>query len=167
MRRGCGHHRHIGVPRGLLRYLSLQLLRREPMSGSEIMDQFLEYTDYKPSPGSVYPLLSRLKEDGLVEEIPDGTPSLKRYSLTSSGKEEVDEILKQDNFMKNRHKTIRKIYWRLHRNIPEDLYNSLSALLDAFEGSSRYAISNSEKKMELIRILDEATIKMEEMEVFN
>lgn len=137
------------------------------MSGSEIMDQFLEYTDYKPSPGSVYPLLSRLKEDGLVEEIPDGTPSLKRYSLTSSGKEEVDEILKQDNFMKNRHKTIRKIYWRLHRNIPEDLYNSLSALLDAFEGSSRYAISNSEKKMELIRILDEATIKMEEMEVFN
>lgn len=105
------------------------------MSGSEIMDQFLEYTDYKPSPGSVYPLLSRLKEEGLVEEIPDENPSLKRYSLTSSGKEEVDEILKQDNFVKNRHKTIRKIYWRLHRNIPEDLYNSFSALLDAARAS--------------------------------
>lgn len=134
------------------------------------MDQFLEYTDYKPSPGSVYPLLSRLKEEGLVEEIPDENPSLKRYSLTSSGKEEVDEILKQDNFVKNRHKTIRKIYWRLHRNIPEDLYNSFSALLDAFEGSSLYAISSSEKKMELIRILDDTTRKMEnleEMEVFN
>ena len=44
----CVRHRRIGVPKGFLRHVAIQLLRHGPMSGSEIMDQVLEYTDYTP-----------------------------------------------------------------------------------------------------------------------
>ena len=84
------------------------------------MEQFLEYTDYKPSPGSVYPLLSQLQESGLIEEVADEDPSLKRYRLTDLGREEVEAAMADDSFMRKSQKTLRKIYWRLHRNIPED-----------------------------------------------
>ncbi len=163
MRKQCRLHRHIGIPRGFLPHLALQLLNREPMSGSEIMEQFMEFTDYKPSPGSVYPLLARLEEEGLVEQVPDEDPALKRYRLTEAGRVEISEMLAHNDFIKSRHRTIRKIYWRLHRGVPEDLYKSFSALLDAFEKSCGYALTSPGKKDELIHLLDETTSAMEKM----
>lgn len=163
MIRHCRTHRHTGIPKGFLLHITLQLLRHEPLSGSEIMEQFQEYTDYKPSPGSVYPLLARLQENDLIEEVPDEDPNLKRYRLTNAGRAELAEALAHDSFMKERQNTIRKIYWRLHRNIPEDLYTSFSNFLDCFERSHRYALESIGKKNELIQILDEATSKMEKL----
>jgi len=51
-------NRRIEVPKGFLRHVALQLFKHGPMSGSEIRDQVFEYTDYRPSPGSVYPPLA-------------------------------------------------------------------------------------------------------------
>jgi len=162
LRTHCRLQKHIGIPKGFLPHLALQLLNQEPMSGSEIMEQFMEYTDYKPSPGSVYPLLARLEEARLVEHVPDEDPTLKRYRLTEAGRLEISEMLAHNDF-KNRHRTIRKIYWRLHRGVPEDLYRIFSALLDAFEESCGYALASPGKKDELIHVLEEATSAMEKM----
>jgi len=128
------------------------------------MEQFHEYTDYKPSPGSIYPLLSRLQENDLIEEVLDEDPSLKRYRLTEAGKREVEAAMADDSFMRKRQKTLRKIYWRLHRNIPEDLYTSFSGFLDSFEKSHHNALDSQKKKIELIQIIDEAASKMEKLE---
>lgn len=163
MVRHCRNHRHTGIPKGFLLHITLQLLRHEPLSGSEIMEQFLEYTDYKPSPGSIYPLLSRLQENSLIEEVPDGDPGLKRYTLTEAGREEVEAAMADDSFMRKRQKTLRKIYWRLHRSIPDDLYAGFSNFLDSFERSHHYALDNPEKKNELIQIIDEAASKMDKL----
>lgn len=163
MREHFKKHRHTGIPKGFLWHITLQLLRRESLSGSEIMKQFLEYTDYKPSPGSVYPLLSQLQEKGLIEEVIDEDPSLKRYRLTEFGREEVEAAMADDSFMRKRQKTLRKIYWRLHRNIPEDLYTSFSGFLGNFEKTHHYALDSQEKKIKLIQIIDEASSKMEKL----
>ncbi len=163
MRKHFKKHRHTGIPKGFLWHITLQLLRRESLSGSEIMKQFLEYTDYKPSPGSVYPLLSQLQKKGLIEEVKDEDPSLKRYRLTEFGREEVEATMADDSFMRKRQKTLRKIYWRLHRNIPEDLYTSFSGFLGNFEKTHHYALDSQEKKIKLIQIIDEASSKMEKL----
>ena len=131
MHRGLG--RRIGVPKGFLRHITLQLLRQTPMSGSEIMDQLQEYTDWRPSPGSVYPLLSMLQDEGLIRPHEDKDPSLKRFTLTDAGLKETDELAEHSQHMRSRNKSIRKIYWRLHMEMPEDLYMSFAGLLDAFE----------------------------------
>ena len=81
--------RHIAtVPKGFLRYYMLKLLAAKPLSGSEIMETIKEETDgrWKPSPGSVYPLLSLLQDRGYVEELPKDKSGKKRYQITKQGK---------------------------------------------------------------------------------
>jgi DNA-binding PadR family transcriptional regulator len=87
------------VPKGFIRYHVLEALNEKPMSGSEIMEGIEKRTGgfWKPSPGSVYPLLAWLQDNGYIKELPTEN-GLKRYELTSSGKallEEQEEIRKK------------------------------------------------------------------------
>lgn len=80
------------VPKGFLRYHVLEALNEKPMSGSEIMEDIEKHTggSWKPSPGSIYPLLAWLQDNGHVKELPTEN-GLKRYELTSSGKALLEE----------------------------------------------------------------------------
>jgi DNA-binding PadR family transcriptional regulator len=74
---------------GRLRLYLLKLLDESPRHGYEVIrllqDRFMGI--YAPSPGTIYPRLARLEEDGLVthEEV-DGK---KVYSITDKGREEI------------------------------------------------------------------------------
>ena len=63
------------------------------MSGSEIMETIEKGTDgrWKPSPGSVYPLLAWLQENGYTEEMPTEESGIKRYRLTDKGERLFEE----------------------------------------------------------------------------
>ena len=80
------------VPKGFIRYRVLEALSQKPMSGSELMDDIEKHTGgcWKPSPGSIYPLLSWLQDNGCIKELPVEN-GLKRYELTESGKSLLDE----------------------------------------------------------------------------
>ena len=80
------------VPKGFLRYQVLEALNEKPMSGSEIMEEIEKHTGgfWKPSPGSIYPLLSWLQDNSYIKELPTEN-GLKRYELTESGKELLEE----------------------------------------------------------------------------
>ena len=75
------------VPKGFLRYHVLRLLREKAMSGSEITEAIGKETDgqWKPSPGSVYPLLAWLQDNDYTEEVPAEESGMKRYTLTQKG----------------------------------------------------------------------------------
>jgi DNA-binding PadR family transcriptional regulator len=91
------------VPKGFLRYYVLRLLSEKPMSGSEIMNEIEKRTDghWKPSPGSIYPLLSWLQEKGYTKEIPEQEAGVKRYTLTDKGETFLQEYIKiRDEFHK-------------------------------------------------------------------
>jgi DNA-binding PadR family transcriptional regulator len=55
-----------------------------------VIQQIAERTDgaWKPSPGSVYPTISQLQDEGLVEDAPAGRKTLQ---LTDAGREHVAE----------------------------------------------------------------------------
>ncbi len=80
------------VPKGFIRYHVLEALNEKPMSGSELMDQIEKHTGgfWKPSPGSIYPLLSWLQEKVYIKELPTEN-GFKRYELTESGKSLLEE----------------------------------------------------------------------------
>ena len=80
------------VPKGFIRYHVLEALSQKPMSGSELMEDIEKHTGgfWKPSPGSIYPLLSWLQDNGYIEELP-AENGLKRCKLTESGKSLLDE----------------------------------------------------------------------------
>ena len=63
----------------------LGTLRTSPKNGAEIMDQIEQMTlGWRPSPGSVYPLLEELAQEGLIRQRQDG-----RYETTPQGQENV------------------------------------------------------------------------------
>jgi len=74
----------------------LLLLAEEPRNGYQIMQEVQERSGdvWRPSPGSVYPALQQLEDEGLIrEEEHDGR---KLYALTDSGRAFVDERAKED-----------------------------------------------------------------------
>jgi DNA-binding PadR family transcriptional regulator len=71
---------------GGLRYVALYSLGESPKNGAEIMDEIerMSMGAWRPSPGSIYPLLNNLLEEGLVRKRDD-----QRYELTAAGAEEI------------------------------------------------------------------------------
>ncbi|MBS7660071.1 MAG: PadR family transcriptional regulator [Candidatus Bathyarchaeia archaeon] len=86
--------RHMAaVPKGFLRYQVLELLNEKPLSGSEIMNEIEKRTNghWRPSPGSVYPLLAWLQDNGYIKEVPSEESGVRRYTLTDKGKQLLEE----------------------------------------------------------------------------
>ena len=70
------------IPRGFSRRYVLDLLTEQPMTGKEIIDKAIVQSQgkWRPSPGLIYPMLGRLLDEGLVDELDDG-----RYTITAKG----------------------------------------------------------------------------------
>jgi DNA-binding PadR family transcriptional regulator len=89
------------VPKGFLRIRVLRMLSEKPMNGAEIIKEMEELTDlrWRPSPGSVYPLLSWLLEMGYTKEVSGSEGGVRRYELTADGRkflEEEEQRIDQD-----------------------------------------------------------------------
>jgi DNA-binding PadR family transcriptional regulator len=77
------------IPRGFSRYFILELLKKNPHTGKEIIDAGVKQTEgiWKPSPGLIYPLLGRLLDEGLIEETKSG-----KYQITKKGRSTADDL---------------------------------------------------------------------------
>jgi DNA-binding PadR family transcriptional regulator len=77
--------------RGDIRAAALLLLAEEPRNGYQLMQELEERSGgvWRPSPGSVYPALAQLEDEGLVRTIEqDGR---KLFELTDAGRAHVEE----------------------------------------------------------------------------
>ncbi|MGQ9760042.1 MAG: PadR family transcriptional regulator, partial [Candidatus Methanomethylicaceae archaeon] len=159
------------VPKGFLRYRLLEMLEERPMSGSEIMSAIEEKTNghWRPSPGSIYPLLAWLKERGFARELPPNEEGLKRYELTEFGK----NFLREQRIIKEKLEKEYKwspsfldIMW--FRLPPEKCIKMRESIKDLFNAFLSLR-SNLEKNFsdqsveELIEILNNTTKKLEEL----
>ncbi|MFJ3720685.1 PadR family transcriptional regulator [Streptomyces sp. NPDC090057] len=72
--------------RGDVRASILALLRERPMHGYEMIQEIAERSGgaWKPSPGSVYPTLQLLEDEGLIVSESEGGKKL--FALTDSGR---------------------------------------------------------------------------------
>lgn len=85
------------VRRGDVRTAILDVLAEaeEPLNGYQVIQQIADRTDdaWRPSPGSVYPTIAQLQDEGLVEDAPTGRKALQ---LTDEGRtwvgEHADEV---------------------------------------------------------------------------
>src|SRR6476659_2122385 len=74
--------------RGDIRAAILTLLAEEPMHGYQIIQVISERSggNWTPSPGSVYPTLQQLEDEGLIEPA-EGESGRRVFALTEAGKE--------------------------------------------------------------------------------
>lgn len=77
--------------RGDVRAAILAVLAEEPMNGYQIIQEIAERSGgvWKPSPGSVYPTLQQLEDEGLVRA--DESSGRRSFHLTDAGQQYVDE----------------------------------------------------------------------------
>ena len=70
-----------------LRPLVYHLLSQGPRSGAELMDDIERMSRgfWRPSPGSVYPLLEEMAHDGVIKRNPDGRFALLGNASTERG----------------------------------------------------------------------------------
>ena len=102
------HHHHHGPPfgpwaadvtfgrrrrmrRGDVRAALLVLLAEEPRNGYGLMQEIAQRSEgeWRPSPGSVYPALAQLEDEGLIRAEPEGNG--RRFALTDEGRAHVEE----------------------------------------------------------------------------
>ncbi len=115
--RGPGHHRHRhGGPgggfdfeggfgpfgrggrggrragRGDARVAALVLLAEEPRNGYALMQEIEQRSEgvWRPSPGSMYPALAQLEDEGLIR-AQEGGGSGRTFALTDAGQAHVEE----------------------------------------------------------------------------
>lgn len=77
--------------RGDVRASILALLKEGPRHGYEMIQEIAERSGgaWKPSPGSVYPTLQMLEDEGLIASASEGGKKL--FSLTDSGRAAAEE----------------------------------------------------------------------------
>jgi len=90
-RHGYGMPRGPRARRGDVRTAILVLLAEEPRNGYQLMQEIEQRSEgaWRPSPGSVYPALQQLEDEGLVRT--EGGEGQRVFALTDAGRAHVAE----------------------------------------------------------------------------
>jgi DNA-binding PadR family transcriptional regulator len=121
----AGRHRHRRrgqwFESGDMKYVILKLLREKPMHGYEVMKALEEETRgcYKPSPGTVYPTLQWLEDEGLVTAR--DLEGKKVYEINDKGRAFLEE----------------------HKSTVEDIFERVTDTIDRVTGEPMVDINRA------------------------
>ena len=96
------------IRKGLLEFLILRIISSDKVYVADML-QRLSGTEFATQEGTLYPLLSKLRRDGLVDyewQESEVGPPRKYYQLTARGKNHLDEL---DDYWKAINSTISQL----------------------------------------------------------
>ena len=82
------------IRKGLLEFLILKIISADKVYVADML-QRLSVTEFATQEGTLYPLLSKMRRDGLVDyewQESDAGPPRKYYELTAKGKAQLAEL---------------------------------------------------------------------------
>jgi len=82
------------IRKGLLEFLLLRIIARDKVYVADMLRR-LSTTEFATQEGTLYPLLSKLRREGLVDyewQESDAGPPRKYYALTAKGRTQLDEL---------------------------------------------------------------------------
>ncbi len=86
--------RFAGIRRGLLEFLILKIIAADRVYAADILKR-LNATDFATQEGTLYPLLSKMRRDGLLHyewQESEAGPPRKYYELTAKGQAQLVEL---------------------------------------------------------------------------
>lgn len=135
---------------GFLRFYVLKLISKSesPISGYTLMKRIEEETGFwRPSPGSIYPLLASLEEGELIEHRKERDKKL--YSITKAGQESLDRARQaKEEAMRGVRQSIH-VFGEL---FGKEMSDDLARLTEAGQGSQSISpqLARSLKQLRLI-----------------
>lgn len=145
---------------GDMKYVILKLLRDKPMHGYEVMKALEERTRgcYKPSPGTVYPTLQWLEDEGLVAGRDQ--EGKKVYEITDAGR----------RFLEENRTTVEDIFERVAETIERvvsepmpDVNRAVGRVVSAAYRSAWKLAQEPERAGRIREILERAAREIEEL----
>jgi PadR family transcriptional regulator, regulatory protein PadR len=97
--------RFAAIRKGLLEYLILKIVAADKVYAADILRR-LSATDFATQEGTLYPLLSKMRRDGLLDyewQESDAGPPRKYYELTAKGESQLGDL---DNYWQHLNTTI-------------------------------------------------------------
>ena len=88
------NERFVAIRKGLLEFLILKIVAANKVYVADILER-LSDTDFTTQEGTLYPLLSKMRRDGLLDyewQESDAGPPRKYYELTAKGKTQLSEL---------------------------------------------------------------------------
>ena len=82
------------IRKGLLEFLILKIVAANKVYAADILKHLSE-TDFATQEGTLYPLLSKMRRDGLLEyewQESDAGPPRKYYELTAKGRSQLADL---------------------------------------------------------------------------
>ena len=82
------------IRKGLLEFLILKIIASDKVYVADMLSRLSE-TEFKTQEGTLYPLLSKLRREGLVDyewQESDAGPPRKYYELTAKGQSQLAEL---------------------------------------------------------------------------
>ena len=145
---------------GELRLLLLKLIGDQARHGYELIKAIEELTggNYAPSPGVVYPTLSLLLDEGMIEEKADASPR-KAFAITPEGEVELSSRSEEADALVNRLIALNE-QDDAHRAPP--IGRAVGNLFAALRGRAQSGF-DSETVHQVAEILDEAARKIERL----
>src|SRR5712691_13537052 len=117
--RGGGRRHWFGA--GDMKYVILKLIKDKPRHGYEVMKELKDQMHgcYSPSPGTVYPTLQWLEDEGLV--VAKEVEGKKVYEITDTGRAFLDE----------------------HKDIVDDIFDRVRDAVDRTLGGGMVDVNRS------------------------
>ncbi|ADB57600.1 PadR family transcriptional regulator [Archaeoglobus profundus] len=110
--------------KGILKLLILKELEKEEATGYDIIKRIGERAK-RPSPGSVYPILKELKENGFLNVRIDGRKKI--YSLSDKGRKVLREAMEKEKEAIIRKVEVLRESGILSEREAEDFYHFVSS----------------------------------------
>ncbi len=152
--------RRVWFEPGDMKYVILKLLKDKPRHGYEVMKALEERTRgcYKPSPGTVYPTLQWLEDEGLVQcEERDGK---KIYSITDEGLA----------FLDDNKSTVEEIFERVEETIDSllsdpipDVTRLVGRLVTQTYKAAWKLREDADRRGKVVDVLEKAVKELEEL----
>ena len=100
--------RFIAIRKGLLEFVILRIISSDKVYVADMLRK-LSSTEFATQEGTLYPLLSKLRREGLVEyewQESDAGPPRKYYRLTDAGRAQLKEL---DEYWRTLNSTVDQI----------------------------------------------------------
>lgn len=159
---GAGRRRGRMFGPGELRLLLLRLIADEPRHGYELIKAIEELTggDYSPSPGTIYPTLSLLQDEGAIAEAAS-EEARKAYAATDMGRAELDE----------RADEVEALLARLVAHgerasaggAPHDLFRAAGNLASVLKHKYKSGRIDEEVRQEIVDMIDDLARRIERL----
>jgi DNA-binding PadR family transcriptional regulator len=122
-----------GKHRGFIAIYLLHTLNKEPKSGYDILAEIREKCEGKwaPSKGTVYPLLTQLKDEGLIAVKTVGKRSKNIFELTPRGRTVLSKLKKEREGHREKMLQLRNLFSDVIGGEKAEVFNILHEIKQA------------------------------------